>query len=244
MINNALYEKYHENIKPQKRVITESDFTYKNTLSCIMKYIPSKGNVLDIGSATGTIAFFFANKGLKVDGIELSKNAVKFANLNNKKFGFKKVKFYNTSVESFKSNKKYNLITCLEVLEHVEDDLKMLQKISKYMNKNSVLVISVPSINAPLYRLGLLSKFDREVGHLRRYSPSNIASLMKKTNIKIVKLYFTEGMLRSLLYTSPFLSKLLRLTRINLINYFISFIDKFFLYLFSESQIILIGKIK
>lgn len=130
MTNKKLYEKYHGNIKLQKRVITINDFTYRNILNRIIGYIPTRGEVLDIGSATGTLSFFFSSKGLRVDGIELSKNAVKYANLNKNVLGLRNINFINTSVEKFRTNKKYNMITCFEVLEHLKDDKGNLIRIS------------------------------------------------------------------------------------------------------------------
>lgn len=243
MSKNNLYENYHKNIRLQKRVITDNDFTYRNTLSYIKKYIPKLGNVLDIGSATGTISLYFASKGLMVDGIELSRNAVKFANLNKDKFGFNNVRFYNTSIEKFGLFRKYNLITCFEVLEHTKDDLKTLKLIRRRMNKDTFLIITVPSITAPLYQLGLLDNFDKEVGHLRRYSLNDIKLLFQKTKIKIVKIHKTEGVLRSALFTNNILNKFVKFTKINFVNNLIIYLDNFLLDYLPESQYILICKI-
>jgi len=113
-----------------------------------------KGNkVLDIGSAAGTLSFYFASKGLNVDGVELSKNACRHANINKHNLSIKNVKFINTSIESYSTNKKYDLATCFEVLEHLENELFILSKIYKMMKPISIFAISVPSIEAPLYKL-------------------------------------------------------------------------------------------
>lgn len=244
MSNKFLYEKYHKNIKLQKKIISINDFTYKNTLKRIDKYIPSDGNVLDVGSATGTISFYLGSKGLNVDGIEISKHAIKYANLNKEAFSLQNVNFINSSIENYKTNKKYDLITCFEVLEHLEDDKKNLIQLANYMNKNSILTISVPSSNAPLYRLGILSSFDKEVGHLRRYSVESIKKRLIKHNFEIIELFRTEGILRSFLYTNKLGGLLLRLTKFAPINIIFSYVDSLTLALLPESQIIVICKKK
>lgn len=243
-MNIILYEKYHQNIKLHKRVITPIDFTYRNTLEIINKYIPKKGNVFDIGSATGTISFYLASKGFTVEGVELSKNAVKYANLNKEIFGLKNISFFNATIEDFKSNKKYDLIICLEVLEHLKDDRKCLKKITSYLKKNSILVISVPSLNAPLYRLGLLNRFDNKVGHLRRYNLNNAKDLINSSGLQIVEEFKTEGVLRSILYTNSIAGLIIKFTRFNIINNLITYIDNMTIPIFGESQLILICRKK
>lgn len=244
MPNDKLYETYHKNIKLQKRIISLNDFTYKNTLSKIVKYIPTEGNVLDIGSATGTIGFFFGSKGLSVDGIELSKNAVKYANINKKMFLLNNVNFINTSIERYNTDKKYALITCFEVLEHLSDEISSLRKIAKFMDKNSILVITVPSQNALLYKLGLLDKFDKRVGHLRRYSILGIKALLGRTKFAVLEDFKSEGVVRSLLFTNKLLGFLIKFTRFYFINNIISIIDQKTISIFGESQLILICKKK
>lgn len=240
----SLYEKYHNNSKIQKRIISLHDFTYKNTLIKINKYIPISGNVLDIGSATGTISFYLGSKGLDVDGIEISRHAIKYANLNKQIFVFNNVNFINSSIENYKTSKKYDLITCFEVLEHLKNDRRNLIKINKYMHKNSILAISVPSSNAPLYKLGLLNKFDREVGHLHRYSMNEIKNLLNITGYKVIIEFKSEGIIRSLLFTNRILGSFIKLTRFALVNNFISYIDNLSLLIFGESQLILICRLK
>lgn len=242
MTSNLLYESYHKKIKLQKRIISVKDFTYKNILSKVVRYIPKSVNALDIGSATGTVSFFLASKGLRVDGIELSSNAVRYANLNKVHFSLSNVNFINTSIEKYKSSKKYDLITCFEVLEHIKDDKKCLEKISNYMDKRSILMISVPSKNAPLYKLGLLEYFDRRVGHLRRYSIDDLRNILNLTGFDIINEYKTEGLFRNLMFTNNLFSFLIKFTRFTFINNLISFIDNKSIAFFGESQLILVCK--
>lgn len=242
MNNRSLYEKYHKNIKLQKKVILMNDFTYKNTLKRIDKFIPKKGNALDIGSATGTISFYITSRGLIVDGIELSKNAILNANLNKTALVIKNVNFINTSIEKYNSSKEYDLIVCFEVLEHIVNDLNCLKMINRFMKKNSIFAISVPSVNAPLYKLGYLTNFDRKVGHLRRYSMSTIKALLNRSGFIIIEEFKTEGLVRSIFFTNSVLGLCLKLARFKMINNILSYLDDITLKLFSESQLILICK--
>lgn len=240
MLNKKIYEIYHKKAKLQKHVIESTNFTYRNLLQSIKKYIPNNGRILDVGSATGTLSFYFASKGLVVDGVELSKTAVKYAKLNKFFFKLNNVNFFNKSIESYKTNNEYDLVTCFEVLEHLRDDVSCIKKLVKIMNKKSFVAISVPSVNAPLYRLGLLTNFDNKVGHLRRYSVDSLTMVIKRGGLKVVETVKTEGLLRNILFTNNLLGVFIKLTRFKLVNNFITFIDKYFLNVFGESQIIMI----
>lgn len=244
MLNKLLYERYHKKIRYQKRVISIEDFTYKHTVKILRDYVPKRGSALDVGSATGTISFYLASKGLLVDGVEISRNAIKYANYNKNNLFLKKVNFYNSPITEFESKKKYQLVVCFEVLEHIDNDLEVLGKIRKFMAKKSYFVLSVPSINAPLYKLGLLKRFDREVGHLRRYSMNELCNLLSKAGFEIVKKYKTEGLLRSLLFTNKFLGLLIKLTRSKFFNDLFTYIDQLSLKVFPESQLIIVCKKK
>jgi len=176
--------------------------------------------------------------------VELSKNAVKNARLNKKMFGFKDLYFYNTSVESFKTKKKYKLIMCFEVLEHLKNDVMCLNVIKKCMDNNSILAISVPSLTAPLYRLGLLKKFDIEVGHLRRYSIDSIRNTVDASGFEIIEVLETEGLLRNLLFTNKKLSMFVKFMKFDFVNNFFTYFDNKSVSIFGASQLILIIKKK
>lgn len=244
MQNELLYQKYHSKIKLQKRIISENDFTYRNIIESLADMISKNKYLLDIGSATGTLSFYFASKGVIVDGVELSKNAYRFAIFNRENLKIKNVKFINTSIENYKTNKKYDFVTCFEVLEHLEDDVLILNKINTFMKPKAILIVSVPSKNAPLYRLGLLNKFDSKVGHLRRYSVDEIKVKLNKAKYQVIREFKCEGVVRNLIFTNTFFSPLVRLARLSLVNYIITKFDDISLKIFGESQIILVCKKK
>lgn len=112
------------------------------------------------------------------------------------------------------------------------------------MSSNSVFAISVPSSNAPLYKMGLLKQFDKDVGHLRRYSMFEIKKLLSNTGFKILKKYKTEGIIRNLLFTNKILGFFVKFTRFNILNGIVTFFDDMTIKIFGESQLILICRKK
>ena len=110
----------------------------------------------------------------KAKGIDMSEKCIEIAK---KKIYSKNVHFENIDVANLKD--RFDLIFLLEVLEHVKNDLAMLEQLSK---KNLVpdgyLVLTVPA--HPF----LYSKFDKSMGHYRRYKKKELLNILKKSGFK------------------------------------------------------------
>jgi hypothetical protein len=89
----------------------------------------------------------------------------------------------------------------------------------------------------------LLNEFDKEVGHLRRYTKEELIFLVKKNGYKIVSVKSHEGILRNFLFTNPTAGRFLRLIRWPF-SEIISAIDYLTIPLFGASSIHLIAKKK
>ncbi|RJQ38902.1 class I SAM-dependent methyltransferase [Candidatus Microgenomates bacterium] len=242
MNNDLLYEDFHKTSNIQKKLIKKNNFTYRNIIKFIDSYLNfSKKNILDIGCGAGTISLYLANRGNKVLGIDISKNAIEkckksanFLKLNNVKF--EKVNF-PTDVPVG----KFDFIICSEVIEHLKNDELALKKIFSILNSGGVAIISTPSINAPLFRWGLASEFDNRVGHLRRYSLIELVRKCENAGFKVLETRKTEGLLRNFLFLNPIGGKVLRFIKFFLSN-IVTFVDEIFLKIFGESNIFIIVK--
>jgi 2-polyprenyl-3-methyl-5-hydroxy-6-metoxy-1,4-benzoquinol methylase len=53
---------------------------------------------------------------------------------------------YDLSLEEFKSNKKFDIICCFLVLEHIKEPHQFLQKIKGLLNDDGVIIIEVPDL--------------------------------------------------------------------------------------------------
>ena len=93
-------------------------------------------------------------------------------------------------------NKSFDLIYSLNVLEHIEDDLTTLQKLTNKLQDKGIIKILVPA------KKELYSEMDRKVGHFRRYEKKELIRLIKDANLELVEYrYFDSvGYILSLLY--------------------------------------------
>lgn len=117
--------------------------------------------------------------GLRGKGIDFSKKAIEAANHLKQALELDThPTFHWVDGKDFTAIKKADLVTCFEVLEHVEDDEALLKKLLTLSNK--YVMVSVPA------KQKLYSRSDELAGHFRRYEKYNLTNLLEKNGLKIV----------------------------------------------------------
>jgi RimJ/RimL family protein N-acetyltransferase/SAM-dependent methyltransferase len=125
-----------------KRLIFES------AAKRILKYIDD-GKLLDVGSSIGTSLEVF-KRWFNVTGIELDEEAVDFAT----KEGFRMI---CSSFEEAKiANESYEVVTLIDVLEHLPDAGAALRKVHKILKNDGILFIKVPNYISQMRKQNLL----------------------------------------------------------------------------------------
>jgi len=239
-----IYEIFHKNRHLQKKIIKGRNFTYINLLPLINKYLEGKENILDVGCGVGTIDFFMANKGKKVTGIDISYKAITLCKANAKLLNLSgRLDFFSGDFLSLRISGKFDLIICIEVLEHIKEDNLAIRKIHGLLAKNGVLILSIPSKNSPLFRYGLAKEFDKRVGHLRRYNSQDILEILEENNFLIEEERRVEGILRNFLFLNPIAKNLIRFIK-GPISGLVTFADNLTIPLFGESDLIVVARKK
>jgi glycosyltransferase involved in cell wall biosynthesis len=83
---------------------------------------------------------------------------------------------------------KADTVVCLNVLEHIEDDFSVLRKLYQSVPPGCRIVFLVP-FNPKLY-----SRFDRELGHRRRYGKAELEDKMRAAGLKVeCQFYFNKA---------------------------------------------------
>ena len=155
-----------------------------------------KKHVLDIGCGGGLISESLAKINAQVTGIDENiyniKEAKEHAKINSLKITYK-----NQSLDLFfkKNKKKFDLILCLEVLEHVDNVEKTIEKISKLMNPDGTLILSTINRNlkslifAKIFGEYVLNWIPIGTHQFEKFlKPKEIAELLKLKKIKIKKI--------------------------------------------------------
>ena len=119
--------------------------------------IPVSGKtILDVGCGGGILSESLARKGAKVTGIDLSDGPLRVAKIRNEKVNlditYKKI----STNELLKSGKKFDIIACLEMLEHVPDPEEIVSDCEKMLNKNGHIFFSTINRNLKSFILAIL----------------------------------------------------------------------------------------
>lgn len=157
-----------------------SDYRNKNLYRLLSSYLEGK-TFFDIGCGSGHFLNIAHNKGLKVFGIEPNEELISLS----KMFYPVGLPISQLAAENIDNiNEKFDNIAMIDVLEHVQKDDSLLQKINRIMAKNGRLIILVPSY--PF----LYGRRDKAVGHLRRYNKIELIRKLELNGYRVVGLRF------------------------------------------------------
>lgn len=238
-----IHQNYHNDTKVSQRIVFKNNFTYRLLLETIEGIIKKNYlKILDVGCGAGTLSFYLASSGHSVTGIDISQKAINQCRNSVKKIGLPNATFIRASFpQEVQIKEKYDLVIFTEVIEHLPDDQKAIVKIFNLLRKNGLLVLSTPSINAPLHKLGLTQNFDKEVGHLRRYSLPVLRKLLTQNGFKIKETRKTEGIIRNFLFVNPLAGKLVKVVN-RFGSDFVTYLDNISLKIFGESNYIIVAR--
>ena len=115
-------------------------------------------NLLDIGCGGGILTESMAALGMSVSGLDPSEESISVASKHAASCGLD-IKYYCSSIEEFsnKSELRYDVITMLEVAEHVTDVEHFLENVSKLLKKGGMLFLSTLNRTIDSMIFGLLA---------------------------------------------------------------------------------------
>ena len=95
-----------------------------------------KLEILDVGCGGGILCEPLCRLGANVTGIDLNKKAIMVAK-NHSKQNKLKINYRNININQIK-NKSFDIITCMEVLEHVDDINKVISHSAKLLKSGGI----------------------------------------------------------------------------------------------------------
>ena len=98
-------------------------------------------NILDIGCGGGLLSEPMSRLGGNVTGIDASEKNIISAKIHAKQNNLN-INYFCNSPENFKSNKKFDLVLNMEIVEHVEDVNFFIKKSSELLKKNGLMFVA------------------------------------------------------------------------------------------------------
>ncbi len=161
----------------------------------LKKYLKDKPKILDIGCGTGIVMKKFESSA-DIFGIDNSKSAVDFC----KKRGLEKVKVGDAKKIPF-DDEKFDMVLALDIIEHIDDDIRVLNEVKRVLKKNGKFFVTVPAFSS------LWSNHDIELQHKRRYSKSELKEKLAKAGFRIKKINFSYTFIFPVLLVARMFSK-------------------------------------
>jgi SAM-dependent methyltransferase len=156
--------------------------------------------ILDVGCGTGEMMKALSVFG-DVKGVEIYKPLVEYS----KAIG---LDVSEGGIGELPFNEKFDIVTLLDVLEHIEDD-SIVKNLSNYLKPDGLLFITVPAL--PL----LWGPSDIYSKHYRRYCRNDLKKKLEKFGFDVQKIsYFNSLLFPLIFFTKLFLrmySKILRI---------------------------------
>ena len=138
-------------------------------------------NILDIGCSTGGLLVEAKNLGWRAFGVEPSIWGCKLAN---KLHG---LTISNSTMESYHSSKKFDVITILDVLEHVENPVFLLRKVSRLLKAEGVICIVTPDFGSFMARILGEKWWGIRLGHLSYFDRKTFKKIIRESGFKVKK---------------------------------------------------------
>ncbi len=142
--------------------------------------LPKKQNldVLDIGCGAGNMIHHLAQYG-RVKGIEVDPRPVKIA----QERGYD-VRLGDATQTIPFSDASFDLVTALDVIEHVDGDENIMREAFRVLRPNGALLITTPAFQ------WLWSHNDELNAHKRRYTAKELREKMERAGFKINRLSY------------------------------------------------------
>lgn len=166
-----------------------------------LKKLKPSGRLLDVGAGKGEFLSEAKKAGYECEGVEPSDVFCQFAE---KQYGVKMHQGLLGETESVKGN-KYDLVTLLHVLEHVDHPNELMETFKDYMKEDALLIIEVPNTESTF--LKIIDQFYKLKGlnwssrlsplhapfHKYGYNPKSLRYILESHGYEVLKLWTLSG---------------------------------------------------
>jgi SAM-dependent methyltransferase len=148
-----------------------------------------RGSVFEVGCGTGNISQFLLNQE-RVVGIEPFPHSLRIAqkrfapHLNVHLHGL----YLDDCPNELVPRESFDTSICLNVLEHIEDDVAALRRMRELCRVDGRVVILVPAL------MTLYGELDRSYAHCRRYNRRTLSAAFNQAGLKVTKSFYMNAL--------------------------------------------------
>lgn len=137
-----MYKDYYSqsNVKESKTHMLSSDVSIQSHAKYISKIAKLDWKILDFGAGTGELVSSLKNIDYDIDGVEYSSNAIVEAQ---QRYGLKLI----PSLGGLDSDKKYDLIVAIEVIEHLTNPIEVIGSLYARLKPGGIIYFTTPNLS-------------------------------------------------------------------------------------------------
>jgi len=162
----------------------------------LIKKYKRSGSLFDLGAGWGHFLLAGKQLGYSVYGIEISKNPYLYAK-NDLGLPVDHIDFFNLE----KEKESFDIITMWDVLEHVDEASRMMEKCSGLLKKDGYIIIQVPQIDSFIARKRKEKWNMMGLDHVNYFSKKTISILLSRHGLEVVKIKSSIELKLLLMYT-------------------------------------------
>jgi 2-polyprenyl-6-hydroxyphenyl methylase/3-demethylubiquinone-9 3-methyltransferase len=151
-------------------------------------------SILDVGCGGGILAEALAQQGARVTGIDMAEMSLKVARLHLHESALE-IDYQLSTVEAFAEDNeaRFDIVTCLEMLEHVPDPASVITAAARLLKPDGVLFLSTINRNPKAFALAILGAeyilrmLPRGTHDYRKFiKPSEMATQLRACGMRVV----------------------------------------------------------
>lgn len=170
-------QEYFEKIYDDSYDQRNPKYKFQRYLKSLRKIIPH-GKLLDIGCAYGSF-IKEAEKYFDVNGSDISEHAIEIAQKR-----LPECTFTVSDINNLQFDRKFDAITCFDILEHVPNIEEALNKLKVLLSTSGVILISVPVYDGFVGKL--VTKLDKDPTHVHKISRYGWLDLLQSNGFEII----------------------------------------------------------
>ncbi len=139
--------------------------------------MPANAKVLDVGCGMGDNLRYILRQEASFFGLEYAQTTALSAR---RVLGERATLCVGSATKIPFGENEFDLIVCIEVLEHIEGDEEACREIARVLKRNGALILSLP------YRHWFPVYF-QEMGHIRHYTKADVEEMLSRAGLTITE---------------------------------------------------------
>jgi len=141
-------------------------------------HFPSAASLLEVGCGTG---FVLAALHARFPGIRLAGGELSAAGIDVARARVPDVPVYQVDARRLPFEREFDVVAAFDVLEHVDDDERVLSEMARVAKSSGGVLVSVPQ------HPWLWSQVDDFSGHVRRYTRRELLGKLERAGLRAVR---------------------------------------------------------